>query len=94
MHLCWKRISALQFTFSMTIFNAGLSTGAALMGKLHAFYDWQALFLAFGMILLTALLVSRFIRTSRHREQVDFLEKKYLQVLEAEGSLLVKTETN
>lgn len=93
MHLCWKRISAMQFTFCMTVFNAGLASGAALLGYLRSNFEWKILFLAFGLILIAAMIILKFIRTNRHREQVEYLESKYLDVLKAEGSLLVKAET-
>ncbi len=41
MQLCWKRISATQFTLYMAISNLGLAAGAALMGQLKGFLDWE-----------------------------------------------------
>ena len=37
MQLCWKRVSATQFTLYMAISNLGLAAGAALMGQLKGF---------------------------------------------------------
>ncbi|MBC7749513.1 MAG: MFS transporter [Methylotenera sp.] len=93
MHLCWKRISAMQFTFCMTVFNAGMASGAALLGYLRSNFEWQMLFIAFGLILIISMIILKFIKTNRHREQVEFLESEYLHVLKAEGSLLVKSES-
>jgi len=92
MHLCWMRISAIQFTFCMTIFNAGLSSGAALLGFLRSFLDWQMLFFAFFILIIISMIILNFIKTNRHREQVDLLERDYLEILKAEGNLLVKSE--
>ncbi len=94
MHLCWKRISAIQFTFCMTIFNAGLASGAALVGSLRGLFEWKFLFICFAVMMVIAMIILKFIKTNRHREQVELLEKNYLDVLKAEGNLLVKSETN
>jgi MFS transporter, PAT family, beta-lactamase induction signal transducer AmpG len=94
MHLCWKRISAIQFTFCMTVFNAGLASGAALLGSLRGLFEWQILFVVFAVMMVISMVILRFIKTNRHREQVELLERNYVDVLKAEGSLLVKSETN
>lgn len=93
MHLCWKRISAIQFTFCMTVCNGGLAAGAALLGYLRFHFDWPTLFLVFGVMIVVAMILLKFIKTKRHLEQVEYLEKQYVEVLKAEGSLLVKSET-
>lgn len=93
MKLCWRRVSAMQFTFCMTIFNAGLSTGAMLVGYLRYFLTWQKKSPVFGGLVVLALLVLKFIKTSRHQEQVERLEQKYLEVLKSEGSLLVNADS-
>lgn len=93
MHLCWKRISAIQFTFCMTIFNAGLAFGAALLGQLRSMFGWETLFVVFAIMMVIAMAVLAFIKTNRHREQVELLEKNYVDILQKEGSLLVKAET-
>ncbi len=94
MHLCWKRISALQFTFFMTIFNAGLASGAALLGFLRSLWEWQILFVAFTSMIIISMIIFKFIKINRHREQVEILEKDYSEILKAEGNLLVKSETS
>jgi MFS transporter, PAT family, beta-lactamase induction signal transducer AmpG len=94
MQLCWKRISAIQFTFSMTIFNSGLSSGAALLGFLSKHSSTKVLFITFTCIILFSMLVLNFIKTQKHREQVQELEKQYLEVLQDEATLLVKAETS
>lgn len=92
MHLCWKRISAFQFTFCMTIFNAGLATGAALLGFLRTYLDWQMLFIVFAGLITASMFCFGFINTHHHLDQVDSLEKKYLQILEEEGHMLTESE--
>jgi PAT family beta-lactamase induction signal transducer AmpG len=93
MHLCWKRISAIQFTFCMTVFNTGLSAGAALFGFMRQFINWNMLFLVFACLVIIASVFLKFIKTNKHREQVEVLEKNYLELALAEGSLMVKSET-
>ena len=93
MHLCWKRISAIQFTFCMSIFNAGLASGAALLGYLRSVFEWQILFIVFAMMIIISMVILKFIKTNRHIEEVEILERQYLDVLKAEGRLLVKVET-
>ena len=44
--------------------------------------------------MLLALLILRFIKTGKHLEQVEKLEGAYVDILEKETSLLVKSETN
>jgi PAT family beta-lactamase induction signal transducer AmpG len=92
MRLCWKRISAMQFTFSMTIFNAGLATGAALLGYLRTIYDWQIIFLIFAGFLAVSVVFLKLLKIRKHREQVVVLEKNYLDILESEGKLLTQSD--
>lgn len=94
MHLCWKRISAIQFTLCMTVFNAGLATGAALLGYFRSNFEWQMLYVVFALMIVVSMVILKFIKTKRHLEQVAHLERQYLDVLTAEGSLLVKSETS
>lgn len=94
MHLCWKRISALQFTFCMTIFNAGLAAGAALLGLLRSFFAWQSLFPVFACMIIISLFIFKFIKTQQHIKQVALLERNYLERLQSEENLLAKLEPN
>jgi PAT family beta-lactamase induction signal transducer AmpG len=93
MRLCWKRISAMQFTFSMTVFNIGLTTGAALLGALKSWLDWSSIFMVFAGMLLITVFILRFIRTRRHADQIDKLETRYLAILEEEGKLMTNPQT-
>lgn len=94
MRLCWKRISAMQFTFSMTVFNGGLATGAALLGYLRTIYDWQIIFIIFAGMLTISVVFLKFLKIKKHKEQVEVLEKNYQAILESEGKLLVQTDVN
>jgi len=46
------------------------------------------------LMIIIALIILKFIKTDRHREQVELLESNYLNILKAEGNLLVKSETS
>jgi PAT family beta-lactamase induction signal transducer AmpG len=92
MHLCWKRVAAIQFTFCMTIFNAGPASGAALLEFVRPYCTWQMFFVPFMIIVLFAMFMLKYVKTNRHREQVELLEKDYLELLGKEGSLLAKSE--
>jgi PAT family beta-lactamase induction signal transducer AmpG len=94
MQLCWKRISAMQFTFCMTIFNFGLSSGAALFGYIRGYLGWQGIFIVFSLLAIIAMAVLKYIKTKNHAEHVERLETNYLDILNAESSLLVKSEIN
>ena len=86
MQLCWKRISALQFTFCMTVFNAALASGAALLGDLRNYFGWQAIFLIFSAVTFAVMMLLRFIKVNQHLKQVEKLEANYLE-REAKGLL-------
>jgi len=77
----------------MTIFNAGLATGAALLGWLRPYMEWQQLFLVFAGLIAFAMVLFKFMKTTNHVKQVERLEEQYMDVLKVEGSLLVKSET-
>ena len=74
MECCWKRISALQFTLFMAIYNLGQTAGAALIGPLRAHLSWQFTLLAFSVLAVAALGLIQFLDASRHLEKVEVLE--------------------
>jgi PAT family beta-lactamase induction signal transducer AmpG len=74
MQCCWKRISALQFTLSMAIFNLGQTAGSALIGPLRNQFSWNYTLLAFAGIALVALLISQGINLKKHLVRVADLE--------------------
>jgi len=79
MQMCWKRISAMQFTFCMTVFNGALAAGAALLGDLRTHFGWQAIFLIFTSAVFTAMLLLKFIKVQNHLKQIEQLESTYLE---------------
>lgn len=91
MQLCWRRISAIQFTFCMTIFNTGMSVGAALFGYLRSYFDWQVLIWVFTFLIFVSMIIVRLIKTKKHTEQFDHLEYNYLEILHKESALLTKS---
>lgn len=76
MQLCWRRISAIQFIFCMTIFNTEMSVGAALFGYLRSYFDWQVFLLVFTFLIFVSMNFFNLIKTQKHVEQVDHLESK------------------
>jgi PAT family beta-lactamase induction signal transducer AmpG len=79
MQLCWKRISITQFTLYMAISNLGLAAGAALMGQLKGFLDWEFVILAYIIFAGVMLVLIRFINFEKHQGRVDALENKFLE---------------
>ena len=79
MQMCWKRISALQFTFCMTVFNGALAAGAALLGDLRSYFGWQAIFLIFCVMVFSGMLLLRYMKVDAHLKQVETLETNYLE---------------
>jgi PAT family beta-lactamase induction signal transducer AmpG len=79
MQLCWKRVSATQFTLYMAISNLGLATGAAIMGPLKELFEWEYVLLAYTIFALAMLILMRFINFEKHSIRVNELEMKYLE---------------
>ena len=77
MQLCWKRVAATQFTLYMAISNLGLAAGAAVMGQLKAFLDWEYVILIYVLFAVVMLVLIRFINFEKHQERVDELELQY-----------------
>jgi len=77
MNLCWKRISATQFTLYMAISNLGLATGAWLMGLLSKFLTWEYIMAAYVLFPFVMLLLTPFIHFENHTKRVDILDEKY-----------------
>jgi PAT family beta-lactamase induction signal transducer AmpG len=80
MQLCWKRISITQFTLYMAISNLGLAAGAALMGQLKGFLDWEFVILAYIIFAGVMLVLIRFINFEKHQKYIDELEFKHLEI--------------
>lgn len=77
MQLCWKRISVTQFTLYMAISNLGLAAGAALMGQLKGFLNWEFVILSYIIFAGVMLVLIRFINFEKHQRRVDELEFVY-----------------
>jgi PAT family beta-lactamase induction signal transducer AmpG len=78
MQLCWKRISATQFTLYMAISNLGHSLGAAMVGPLKDNFNWQYVILSFIIFALIMLVFVRFIHFDKHLSRVNKLENIHL----------------
>lgn len=58
MSLCQPEISATQFTLYLAFTNLGMAVAATLVGPLNALGGFEASFLAYGIIAVTALLIA------------------------------------
>jgi len=87
MQLCWKRISATQFTLYMAISNLGLAAGAALLGPIKSFLAWEYVVLAFAVFAGFMLIAIQFLRFGKHTERVELLELKQLKHDEIAGKI-------
>ncbi len=87
MQLCWKRISATQFTLYMAISNLGLSAGAALLGPLKSLMAWEYVVLAFAAFAGFMLIAIQFLRFGKHTERVALLELKQIKQDDIAGKL-------
>ena len=79
MQLCWKRIAATQFTLYMAISNLGLAAGAAVMGQLKSYFEWEYVILAYVLFAGLMLVLMRFINFDKHTARVEDLENKYVE---------------
>lgn len=79
MQFCWKRISALQFTLYMAIYNLGNAAGAAIIGRIRHYFDWNFTILFFSILAFIAMIVVRFIQIDQHLQQVNDLENRFLR---------------
>ena len=79
MQLCWKGISALQFTLYMAIYNLGQTAGAALIGPLRKYLNWEYTILSFSVIAAVALILIQFMRIKNHLQQLKKLDEKVLK---------------
>jgi MFS transporter, PAT family, beta-lactamase induction signal transducer AmpG len=74
MNLCWKKISATQFTLYMTISNLGLSAGSALVGPLKNFFTYDQMLLFFILTAAGVILFLRFVNFEKHLVRLAVLE--------------------
>jgi len=78
MQLCWKRISATQFTLFMAIANLGLAGGARLLGPLTANLPWEYVILTVVVFASVMLFLIRYIHFDSHLMKVNRLEANQL----------------
>lgn len=77
MELCWKRISATQFTLYMAINNLGRATGAGYLGEIKTlFVSWEYVILVYAAVSIIMLILLAFINTEKHLLSVSILEKQ------------------
>jgi PAT family beta-lactamase induction signal transducer AmpG len=82
MQLCWKRISATQFTLYMAVSNVGLSVGAAILGPLKESLNWEFVILSTVLFYAVALILIRYIHFDSHLVRVNKLETAQLNLEE------------
>ncbi|MDI6804589.1 MAG: MFS transporter, partial [Bacteroidota bacterium] len=80
MQLCWKRISATQFTLYMAISNLGHSAGSALLGPLKSYLSWEYVILTFVVFASVMLILIRYIHFDNHLKKVTILEAEQLAI--------------
>lgn len=80
MQLCWKRISATQFTLYMAISNLGLAAGAALLGPLKSFMAWEFVVLVYTIFAGFMLIAIQFLRFDKHTKRVAVLELNQIRL--------------
>lgn len=79
MQLCWKRISATQFTLFMAIANLGLAAGARLLGPLTDNLNWEYVILTVVFFAVVMLILIRYIHFDSHLKKVNRLESIQLE---------------
>lgn len=78
MELCWKRISATQFTLYMAISNLGRATGAGFLGEIkHFFSTWEFVIAVYAVAALIMLFFISKVNTKTHLLSVGILEKQH-----------------
>jgi len=78
MQLCWKRISATQFTLFMAFANLGLAAGARLLGPLTENLNWEYVILSAVIFSSVMLVLIRYIHFDSHLKKVNRLEAMQL----------------
>ena len=79
MELCWKRISATQFTLYMAIANIGRATGAGMLGSIKNFFEvWEYVFVVIALFALIMIVLIRRMNVNKHLINIDDLEANYI----------------
>ncbi len=74
MQCCWRRISAVQFTVYMTVFNLGAAAGTALLGLMRTHFTWETTYLLVPLGLVAATGLLGLVRLPAHVQQLAELE--------------------
>jgi PAT family beta-lactamase induction signal transducer AmpG len=79
MELCWKRISATQFTLYMAINNLGRAVGAGYLGEIKNFLvAWEYVILVYAAVAILMLILLTLMNTEKHLLSVGRLENRYV----------------
>jgi len=74
MQLCWKRVSASQFTLYMAVANLGLAVGAWVFGLLASVFEYRVVILAYVVFGLFSLAMTRLVKLEEHDSRLVDLE--------------------
>jgi PAT family beta-lactamase induction signal transducer AmpG len=89
MELCWKRISATQFTLYMAISNLGRATGAGFLGELKEFLlGWEFVILVYAAAAFIMLLLLTRMNTKRHLLSIGILENRKLIIKNEQDNIV------
>ncbi len=77
MQCCWSRISAVQFTVYMTVFNVGAATGTALLGVVRSHLPWAGTYLLVPLLLALAGALLGLVHLPAHARQLAALESSH-----------------
>ncbi|NOQ92548.1 MAG: MFS transporter, partial [Flavobacteriaceae bacterium] len=79
MELCWKRISATQFTLYMAISNLGRAAGAGYLGVFKDFLvKWEYVILIYTIASIIMFVLLRYMNFNKHLTSVEILESSHL----------------
>lgn len=79
MELCWKRISATQFTLYMAISNLGRATGAGFLGEIKDYFvSWDYVILTYAISAIIMLTLLFGMNTKKHLFKISLLEDNSL----------------
>ena len=70
MALCWKTVSATQFTLYMALANMGRSVGAWLVGVLKESMSWDYVFIITALSPLIAVIIIQFLNFEKHEKAI------------------------
>jgi len=74
MQCCWKKISAIQFTMYMAIFNFAQTIGASLIGPLRSNFGWNYTLLCYIFFAGFSLIILQIINIKKHVVHIEKLE--------------------